>query len=155
ALIGHSRQARWTVGSLVELMVALGEADGLQPVMAVLEAGLLYPELIPLSSDEAELRSRARLKKFEQWLGASNGSRQPAVFAHPAASARAIGTNLGLPACPGAVALATGKAAHAAQEADGLDWPLRLAVVWQLVAGAPLRRTQQGDFFKRDLDRLR
>src|SRR5262245_4400054 len=53
ALIGHSRQARWTVGSLVELMVALGEADGLQPVMAVLEAGLLYPELIPLSSDEA------------------------------------------------------------------------------------------------------
>ena len=39
-------------------------------------------------------------------------------------------------------------------EADGLDWPLRLTVLWQRLAGAPLRRTQQGDFFKRDYDRL-
>jgi hypothetical protein len=32
---------------------------------------------------------------------------------------------------------------------------LRLAALWQLVESSPLRRTQQGDFFKRDLDRLR
>jgi hypothetical protein len=31
---------------------------------------------------------------------------------------------------------------------------LRLAVLWQQVAAAPLRRTQQGGFFKRDLERL-
>ncbi len=40
------------------------------------------------------------------------------------------------------------------QEADGLEWLLRMAVLWQQTTAAPLRRTQQGDFFKRDLDRL-
>ena len=40
------------------------------------------------------------------------------------------------------------------QEADGLEWLLRMAVLWQQAAAAPLRRTQQGDFFKRDLERL-
>ena len=40
------------------------------------------------------------------------------------------------------------------QESDGLEWLLRMAVLWQQTAAAPLRRTQQGDFFKRDLDRL-
>src|SRR4051812_1036965 len=29
ALIGHSRQPRWAVGNLVELLVALGQPDGL------------------------------------------------------------------------------------------------------------------------------
>ncbi len=43
----------------------------------------------------------------------------------------------------------------ATRESDGLDWLLRLAVLRQQVAGGPLRRTQQGDFFKRDLERLR
>src|SRR5207237_3236526 len=41
------------------------------------------------------------------------------------------------------------------READGLEWPLRLSALWQLVSAAPLRRTQGGAFFKRDLDRLR
>src|SRR5207253_851122 len=39
--------------------------------------------------------------------------------------------------------------------ADGLELPLRLAGLWQQLVPAPLRRTQTGDFFKRDLDRLR
>jgi hypothetical protein len=39
-------------------------------------------------------------------------------------------------------------------ESDGLEWLLRLGVLWQQVKAAPLRRTQQGDFFKRDLERL-
>ena len=43
----------------------------------------------------------------------------------------------------------------APQAADGLEWPMRLAVLWQTARGGPLRRTQQGGFFKRDLDRLR
>src|SRR5262245_14714430 len=45
ALIGHSCQLRWPVGNLVELLVALGQPDGLQPVLALLQAGLLYPDL--------------------------------------------------------------------------------------------------------------
>jgi hypothetical protein len=35
-----------------------------------------------------------------------------------------------------------------------LEWPLRLAVVWQQVAETPVRQTLQRDFFKRDLQRL-
>src|SRR5205807_2158127 len=90
---------------------------------------------------------KGRLRGFEQWLGTAAA---PAVFAHPNVTERARGEDLGLPECPGVVAPAGN-----VHEADGLEWPLRLAVVWQQVAAGPLRRTQQGDFFKRDLDRLR
>jgi len=138
ALIGHSRQPRWKVGNLLEMLVALGDAVDVRPVLALLESGLLYPDLPD---------SIPRLKSFEQWLGLG-GVNGLAVFAHPHVTARALGEDLGLPDL---------SRSHDAppQEADGLEWPLRLAVVWQQVAGAPLRRTQQGEFFKRDLDRLR
>src|SRR5207248_1337907 len=36
ALVGHSRQPQWGMGSLVELLIALGHEDGLAPVLAVL-----------------------------------------------------------------------------------------------------------------------
>src|SRR5947209_19141028 len=49
ALIAHSRQPRWPVGNLVEMLVALGHADGLSPVLTLLETGLLYPDLGPVS----------------------------------------------------------------------------------------------------------
>src|SRR6516162_9188401 len=45
ALIAHSRQPRWAVGNLVEMLVALGHADGLLPIVSLLETGLLYPDL--------------------------------------------------------------------------------------------------------------
>jgi hypothetical protein len=62
-----------------------------------------------------------------------------------------LGAPLPVAECPGAVKVREAKV----QEADGLEWLLRLAVLWQQVAASPLRRTQQNDFFKRDLDRLR
>src|ERR1700730_4987648 len=43
-LIGHSRQPRWYVGNLVELLAVLGHADGLRPVLTLLETGLLAPD---------------------------------------------------------------------------------------------------------------
>jgi hypothetical protein len=46
-------------------------------------------------------------------------------------------------------------AAHSARKADGLEWFLRLSVARQRVAAGPMRRTQGGEYFKRDLDRLR
>src|SRR5438552_2242197 len=153
ALIGHSRQPRWQVGQLVEMLVTLGESDGLKPIQDLLQAGLLHPELRLPAVEETNGRLKrppARLKSFEQWLTASSDS-SPAVFAHPAISARALGTDLGLPSCPGAVALGV----VTVHEADGLEWLLRLAVLWQQAASSSLRRTQQRDFFKRDLDRLR
>ena len=140
ALIGHSRQPRWPLGNLMEFLVSLGHPVDMGPVFNLLKAGLLQPDL----PDRV-----GRLNSFEQWLGLGQ-SRGPMVFAHPNVTARALGTDLGLPECPG---MAGGESP--VREADGLEWPLRLAVLWQVVAGGPLRRTQQGDFFKRDLDRLR
>jgi hypothetical protein len=140
AVIGHSRQPRWPAGSLVELAAALGAADPLRPVLGLLEAGLLYPDHGPSPC--------GRCRDFESWLAQSP---PPSVFAHPAAAARAVGEDLGLPN----LSAAEGSSSAEPQEADGLDWPLRLAALWQQVKAAPLRRTQQGDFFKRDLDRLR
>jgi XPB/Ssl2-like helicase family protein len=140
ALMGLSRQPRWQVGRLLELLAALGYAEGVRPVLALFEAGLLYPDLP--GADR-------RVRDFEQWLGQASATGFE-VFAHPHVTARARGEDLGLPECPGAVPEADG-----VQEADGLEWPLRLAVVWQQVAAGPLRLTQQGEFFKRDLDRLR
>jgi hypothetical protein len=140
AFIGHSRQPCWRLGSLVELVLALGHGDGLQPVLALLEAGLLYP-VLPSTIPS--------LGSFEEWLGQAGG-KDLQVFAHPQVAARAIGEDLGFPAL--APAQVSKLAIH---ESDGVEWPLRLAVLWQQVIASPLRRTQQGEFFKRDLERLR
>lgn len=141
SLIGHSGQPRWQVGNLVEMSVALGNDDGLQAVKNLFETGLLYPDLTP----------RSRIKQFDQWLGKGNSLW---AFVHPATGARTLELESSLPQCPGALSLTT-SARNPPHEADGLEWPLRLAVLWQQVAAAPLRRTQQRDFFKRDLERLR
>jgi hypothetical protein len=157
ALIGHSRQPRWQVGNLVEMLVALGHADGLDAVVHLLQAGLLYPEIAPAAGVNG---SGPRLRHFEQWLAQTEG-RRLTVFAHPLVTGRLSPQDLALPECPGQGALqgqSTAAARNpgvATQEADGLEWPLKLAVLWQQVASAPLRRTQQGGFFKRDLERLK
>lgn len=149
ALMAHSRQNLWPVGSLVEMLVTLGHSDGLGAVQALLEAGLLYPYLFPLGPEtptNQPLTAKNRIKELDFWLAQALA---PQVFAHPAIIERALGDPVPLPECPGAVALTASP-----QEADGLEWLLRLGVLWQQVAEAPLRRTQQRDFFKRDLDRL-
>lgn len=151
ALIGHSRQPRWKLGNLLELLAALGHVEGPRPVFTLFEAGLLYPDLTtsaaPAPTPTAD--RMPRLKNFEQWLGQASATGFT-VFAHPLVVARALKEDLGLPECPGATA-----ANGAVHEADGLEWLLRAAIVWQQVAAAPMRRTQQGGFFKRDLERLR
>src|SRR5262249_13014798 len=136
AAIGQSRQPRWLLGSLVELAIALGESDGLKPVFDLFEAGLLYPCL------------SGRLKSFELWLGRAGGSGLW-VFVPPHVATRAADERIELADAPAPV-----QATGPPTESDGLEWLLRLAVVWQQVVGAPLRRTQQGDFFKRDLERM-
>jgi hypothetical protein len=151
ALIGHSRQPRWPVGSLVEMLIALGHADGLAPVIELLGMGLLQPEL-PGAGDAEDGSPRIRLKSFEQWLSLSSGE-SPTVVAVRLATTRVLGENLDLPDLQAAEQRGAGRATTA-READGLEWPLRLAVLRQQVAAAPLRRTQQRDFFKRDLERL-
>lgn len=139
-LIAHSRQPRWRVGSLMELLVMLGQQAELQPIVDLMEAGLLFPELPEDGS---------RLQSFEQWLGLAYAHHH-ALFAHPTVNSRVLSVDLHLPKCPGEMAATGG-----VRQADGLEWLLRLSVAQQQVAAAPLRRTQTGEFFKRDLDRLR
>jgi hypothetical protein len=150
ALIGHSRQPRWNVGSLVEMLVAIGHTDGLAPVIELLETGLLIP-VVGATHINGESVIRGRVPSFEQWLATANLLPRQ-VLASPLAITRALGEDHGLPACPG-VADATDETGM--RESDGLEWLLRLAVLRQQVVGGPLRRTQQHDFFKRDLERLR
>src|SRR6266404_5839713 len=38
AVIGHSRQTRWPLGSLIEILVMLGHSDGLAPLVTLLES---------------------------------------------------------------------------------------------------------------------
>jgi hypothetical protein len=148
ACIGHSRQPLWQLGNLVELALALGQEDGLRPVFELLGGGLLYPHL-----DAGE----KRLRTFEQWL-AYPPSVGAAVFTTPLIASRAVGEDLGLPDLSAGEKSgerrSKGAAEKDAREADGLEWLLRLAVLWQQASTAPLRRTQQGGFFKRDHDRL-
>ncbi len=159
ALIGHSRQPRWKLGQLLELLAALGHAEGPRPIFTLFEAGLLYPDLLyagrraeakPADEVDGPQVAPLRLRNFEQWLGQASAT-EFRVFAHPLVTVRALGEDLGLPA----LATSDPGPAAAVREADGLEWPLRLAVLWQQVAASPLRLTQQGDFFKRDLERLR
>src|SRR5206468_1066016 len=126
----------------------LGNPDVLQPVLELFQAGLLYPDQISRSA------TLPRVKNFEQWLGQSSGN-PPTAFLHPHVAARALKMAVALPECPGQVQLPRPSAVRPVHEVDGLDWLLRLTVLWQQVSGGPLRRTQGGDFFKRDLDRLR
>jgi hypothetical protein len=142
ALIAHSRQPCWHLGNLIEMAMALGHNDGLPPILGLFESGLLYP-CLP--------EGLTRLKKFEQWLGQA-GTTGLRVFADPRVTSRALGEDLGLPDL--SVNPQSAIRNPQSQEADGLEWPLRLAVLWQQVLANPLRRTQQGGFFKRDLERL-
>ena len=74
--------------------------------------------------------SASRLKSFEQLLAwpARGGL---AVFAHPAVAARALGEDLG----PAGTARGAASGRRSLREADGLEWLLRLSVLWQLVGG--------------------
>src|SRR5580704_13609890 len=71
AVIGHSRQPCWSFGNLVELVIALGHADGVKPLFTLLESGLLYPLLTPLAppAEDQPATVTTRIKSFEQWLG--------------------------------------------------------------------------------------
>ena len=83
ALIGHSRQPCWNLGNLVEMTIALGHSDGLQPVLELLEAGLLYPSLRGATERrDSNGASGKKIKSFEQWMAAP-GPAGLLVFAPP------------------------------------------------------------------------
>ena len=138
AIIGLSRQPRWKVGHLISLLASLGHAEGFAPIQEAMEAGLLFPELSSTTS---------ALVDFAAWLGQS-GTLAATAYAHPSVAARARSEDLELPS------LAGDHPPSAGRVADGLDWPLRLAAVWQQIDAGPVRLTQATTLFKRDQTRL-
>ncbi|HEY8502995.1 MAG TPA: helicase-associated domain-containing protein, partial [Gemmataceae bacterium] len=142
ALMGATGQPVWRAGHLITALATLGHVEGLTPLLTLLETGLLYPAAEPAVS---------RVRDFTEILDGS-GMLQTRLFAHPAVIRRARNEDLGLPV------LAAERSAGAnvpARQADGLDWPLRLAAVWQTaVRNGPLRLTQQQTLFKRDATRV-
>jgi hypothetical protein len=149
AVMSHGRQTHCKLGSLLEILAALGHAEGPGPALSLCEAGLLFPVLIPETGTEPSAAAplTKKLDSFEHWLTRDSGCYK--VFTTPIVLSRALEADLGIPSC-----VPVESAGGATHQADGLEWPLRLATVWQQLQQGPLRRTQQGDFFKRDLDRL-
>jgi hypothetical protein len=151
AIIGHSRQPRWKLGNLLEILATLGSNEGPTQLFRLFEAGLLYPVLNGAESKAGTITGQAprhRLRSFDQWLsrGVETGF---SVFACPQVSLRAK-AGLDLPKCPSYTLVDA-----TIHEADGLEWPLRLAALWQELSDSSIRWTQSGELFKRDLDRLR
>jgi hypothetical protein len=154
AVIGLSRQPTWAVGNLVELAMALGHPDGIKPLLELLDAGLLYPVLGQPRLGSAPLApsTGVRLRSFDLWL-ANPGPVGLNVFCPPQVASRALNEPLPLPDLS-AEAEEPSPLGLMPQQSDGLEWLLRMAVLWQQAAASPFRRTQQGGFFKRDQERL-
>ncbi|MDY3560862.1 helicase-associated domain-containing protein [Gemmata sp. JC673] len=139
AFMGLSRQPRWKVGHLLTLLAALDHNDGFTPVQALLETALLFPER---GADEPPVED------FAAWFGLA-GTHNAVVFAHPGVALRARAENLELPDLTN-----PDDEVGTPRQADGLEWPLRLAAAWQQVQNEPVRLTQGHTLFKRDLLRL-
>ena len=130
-LLGLSRQPVWKVGHLIALSAAAGHAEGFTPVEQLLGAALIFPA----ETDDFPIAD------FAAWLGRA-GTLSATVFVHPAVLTR----SRGLYAPTG-----NAKPRGAGTTTDGLDWPLRIAAVWQKSRPAAIKVTQAKLLFKRDL----
>lgn len=139
AFIDFRDKPRWALQDLVDLLPVVGATEGIGPIRQLLEFGLLFPVIHPNS----------RLESIETWLSQAATTRLH-VFTLPLVAERCRQESLELSAPAGEKIV---KAVPTV--VDGLEWPLRLMIVWQTVHGNPLRLTQAGGYFKRDLDRLR
>jgi hypothetical protein len=138
AAVGLSRRYEWPVGQLLALLAALGHSEGLTPIHTLLDAGLA----VPIVPEEGR-----PIRQWEDWLGANATAAR--LYVPPAVADRAARDGCGLPQLPGK--RFDPKSIHAA---DGLEWPLRLGVLWQQLRTAPIRLTQANLLFKRELTRL-
>lgn len=142
ALIDMSRQPAWRVRELVELLSGLQPATDLAPLLELCSVGMLLPEAPPptgnkwSSVDEIVVRSAGLSTRL---LAPESVTARAAVTGRPTLdeSAWIVADDL------------------TAREADGFEWLIRLGVLWQQISATPVRLTTQGQFFKKDWDRLR
>ncbi len=108
----------------------------------------------------ARLRDLPLLQENGQPLGNVAAPEQPPAWPEAsdtsslAPSEPSAGPILAASAAPDTPPLAAHQASGKLPPTDGLDWPLRLAVLWQRLRATPARRTQAGVLFKKDLQRL-
>lgn len=139
ALASRGIVRNWRVGALVGLLASLNADATVDPIIELLEGGLLYPVL--KTDTECVLA-------LELWLAHSSVSSEPRVVVPDPVAERARRLQLELPR------LVAIEVVKGSEEADGLDWLLRLAAVRQQLWRGGIRQTQQGAFFKRDYERL-
>ena len=180
ALAGHMRRDFFPVSDLLQAHLALGHRDGLAPLLALMETGLVSPDLVNTPGQPQSLED------FTAWLTLSPGERL-VLHCPQAVRARAIPHPLGLPVptakawrldppraaveahaseveerdsdlpplvAPEAVPLTELEVKGGPMLADGLEFPTRMGALWQAATESPFRLTQAGDFYKRDWDRL-
>jgi len=141
AIMGLSRQSSWKLGHLLTILATMGHAEGLAPIHTLLEYGLLLP-VLPTNTPT--------IASFEEILTRS-GVLEQELFSLSAVAARAREESLGFPDLSDPRVSELGATLRIA---DGLEWPLRIAAVSQIVAESPFRLTMARALFKRDLTRL-
>ncbi|GIW84865.1 MAG: hypothetical protein KatS3mg107_0525 [Gemmataceae bacterium] len=174
------RKPVWERWQLLAILAALGIHDGPAILKEALEYGLVFPFVQDCSAGTASVsvargvpgeETRAsppyrstqgsnplalasppsqavQSGEITPWLEVMGGA-VAHVFLHPAVGERIRSRPLPLPCFAGPES-----EPGAGQRRDGWDWPLRLAAVWQRVRDNPVRLTQEGEFYKKDIQRL-
>ncbi len=128
------------LSSFIEILAAVDDSPGLEALGALWNYGFLFPVERP-----ANKRWRPPdlvAETLEAW--------DPRLFVPPPVLHRARLLKLDWPQLPQHL-----PNRPEIREADGLEFPIRLAASWQIVGTNPLRLTQRRDFYKRELTRLR
>lgn len=146
AYVTRFRRHEARLSTLLELLSSLKVVDGLEVVGELFLAGIFFPVL------DAR-KETSRLRSFEDWLGSTLSRRSLSrLWVHPHVLDRMRQRSQPLPALPASALVEPGSGVPRAS--DGLDPYLRIGLIRQWLQDNPLRLTQAGDFFKRDLDRL-
>lgn len=159
AALAQSRQCKWKLGQLIEIAMTLGQEDGLSVVFELLRQAFLLPDVVNLSQKQNLPKpcKNPYIKSFEQWVGFP-GPEGLAIFLPPPISQRSLAFPLSLPLKydpPEGVESPQPDPLSPILQADGMEFPLRMSVLMQLVHKDPIRKNQQGGYFKRDLENLR
>jgi hypothetical protein len=137
SLFAVTERTSMPVSGLSHALAVLGAEPG-AALVRLLELGLLVIE------SNAEL---GPIDDFAAALRRTSAADFP-ILVHPTVphAVRTVRPEASLPAVPGPVVQV--------RESDGLEPILRLGALWQRAGVEPIRRTQHGDLYKRDRERI-
>jgi len=138
ALLPFMPVSGWRIEEMRELLRYLGYVAPEKPLRAFLGLGLLA-----LHAPQWRVET---LRHFDLALNGWGGE-QLSLVAHPALSNHEIGSLFTSPT-------RGHRQIRNTKETDGLEFVLRVAVLWQRIGESPLRLTQDSKLFKRGQERL-